>query len=628
MLIDSNSAFSIRDIKLIIWDLDNTFWEGTISEGDICIPTQKAELIKELSRRGIVNSICSKNDFAPCEAALTNAGVWEYFVFPSIDWTPKSNRVHQIIADMQLRAENVLFLDDEPANLQRALMVNPALMCSSADDMCGIIQEQLSEIPVDESCKRLKQYQELQNKVEAKKNFDSDEAFLKLADIRVSICEDCIPELDRIAELINRTNQLNFTKQRRTKEETAQLLNDSRFRCGYVVCKDKFCDYGIVGFFAVDRQKHCFEHFLFSCRTIGMGVEQFVYAQLGYPALTVIGDVVTKLEPNGCPEWIRLSEIGLNTEESQTIGSHRILMKGPCDVSQILPFFAADNLFDTEFAYVSKQKEGMYIESINHTSQILLGSSADAGTKKKLIETVPFIDEEYFGTKIFSGEYDFVVFSVLTDYGLGMYRHKTDHNLLVAFGQYTSDYTVEENWMRIVDTYVQDRPSREQIIQEFSKFSAEFEPIGRLSDDIFVENLRTIRNRMPKHTKLILLNGAERPYTGDCKESHMDRHMLHIHMNKLVKNFVDEHRENCVLIDVNDHLGSDDPYLDTINHYKKTVYYRLAGAIQQYIERCDATFRINRKHPFVLRFENAVHKVKRRASALIHRIQHVLVKNR
>lgn len=50
-------------IKIVIWDLDNTFWLGTISEGGIVTPPKNVAIVKELTRRGIINSISSKNNF-------------------------------------------------------------------------------------------------------------------------------------------------------------------------------------------------------------------------------------------------------------------------------------------------------------------------------------------------------------------------------------------------------------------------------------------------------------------------------------------------------------------------------------------------------------------------------------
>ena len=53
-------------IKLIIWDLDETFWHGTISEQKVAPVKQACDLVLLSSKKGIVNSICSKNDEKPC----------------------------------------------------------------------------------------------------------------------------------------------------------------------------------------------------------------------------------------------------------------------------------------------------------------------------------------------------------------------------------------------------------------------------------------------------------------------------------------------------------------------------------------------------------------------------------
>lgn len=50
-------------IKLIIWDLDETFWKGILSEGPISPIKENLSLLQTLTDHGIVNSICSKNDY-------------------------------------------------------------------------------------------------------------------------------------------------------------------------------------------------------------------------------------------------------------------------------------------------------------------------------------------------------------------------------------------------------------------------------------------------------------------------------------------------------------------------------------------------------------------------------------
>ena len=77
--------------------------------------------------------------------------------------------------------------------------------------------------------------------------------------------------------------------------------------CGYVTVSDKFGDYGIVGFFAIENG-WC-EHFLFSCRTIGLGIEQYVYASLGWPALQVVGEVVKEVDKSPAPACLMAKDI-------------------------------------------------------------------------------------------------------------------------------------------------------------------------------------------------------------------------------------------------------------------------------------------------------------------------------
>ena len=89
-----------NNIKLIIWDMDDTFWEGTISEdggNGINVSNNNINLIKTLVDRGIMNSISSKNDFDVVKNKLTELGIWDLFVFPKINWNPKGAQIKQII---------------------------------------------------------------------------------------------------------------------------------------------------------------------------------------------------------------------------------------------------------------------------------------------------------------------------------------------------------------------------------------------------------------------------------------------------------------------------------------------------------------------------------------------------
>ena len=82
--------YQFEKIKLVIWDLDETFWKGTISEGTVEVPKAHCRLLEQLTDIGIVNSICSKNEFTTTMDYLQAQNLAEYFVFPSINWNPKA----------------------------------------------------------------------------------------------------------------------------------------------------------------------------------------------------------------------------------------------------------------------------------------------------------------------------------------------------------------------------------------------------------------------------------------------------------------------------------------------------------------------------------------------------------
>lgn len=585
------SQLDISSIKLIIWDLDNTFWSGVLSEGEVVANPQAVALLKESSRRGIVNSICSKNDYSEVEAKLRELGIWDLFVFPSIDWTPKRDRLFGIIHNMGLRPANVLFLDDEPYNLAAVSSYDQTIMCSSFDDLSSAVLGSLESLPVDDSYKRLIQYRGLQKKNDARHSYNDDHDFLKSSKIHVRIGKDCVRFNGRIKELIIRTNQLNFTKKRLNSDQVDLLLNDSGYDCGYIEVRDKFCDYGIVGFYAL--RNNSLEHFLFSCRTIGMGIEQFVYSTLGYPQIDISGEVVTTLSQEGRPDWIQMVESFEENSQENKAESFKILLKGPCDVSQILPFFKNSSGIRSEFSYVSRTKH-TYIESQNHLSQIFLSQQLSQEQKDELAETLPFIDPDYFHTDILSGNYDYVIISVLPDYGLGLYRNKHHHEITVPFNQYTFDYTKKDNWIEIMNQ--QSDWNESAIVGSYDFFVDNYEFIGRESDESFIRSLTQLRDILPHKTRLVLVNGAEYRFNGIPKPGYEDREVLHKHLNELLVNFSHSH-DNIFILDVNSCINGPEDYLDTLNHYKRIVYYRMAHAIQEILDRDGSNGILNVRKP-------------------------------
>lgn len=331
-------------IKLVIWDLDETFWQGTLSEEGVKPVQANLELIKTLTDRGIVNAISSKNTFEDAKAALQQLAVWDYFVFPKIAWEPKGPHVKATLEEMGLRPVNCLFIDDNHLNRQEVSRFCEGIQTAHPDDVLSdILDSPYCQGQPDSHHNRLQQYKVLEDKVAVKVSSGlSNIEFLKDCDIQIRFEVDVLSHLDRIYELIERTNQLNYTKVRLAteKEKTAfkQSLEYYQHSAALVYAKDKYGDYGAVGFYLLytDARHRVLKHFVFSCRTLNMGIEAFVYDYLGQPKLTSVAPVAYPVDHYKQVDWVTVVD-QFEGAVPQKDYSH-ILALGPCNLLQMANF--------------------------------------------------------------------------------------------------------------------------------------------------------------------------------------------------------------------------------------------------------------------------------------------------
>lgn len=101
-------------------------------------------------------------------------------------------------------------------------------------------------------------------------SFNSNIEFLKASNIRIHFITDLTDQKERILKLLERTNQHNFTKIRSGSAELEALINDGDYSSAIIQVKDNYGDYGVVGFYSLDRQTHHLKHFVFSCRILNI----------------------------------------------------------------------------------------------------------------------------------------------------------------------------------------------------------------------------------------------------------------------------------------------------------------------------------------------------------------------
>jgi FkbH-like protein len=599
-------------VKLVVWDLDDTLWRGTLSEGAVELDPVRAQIVRELNRRGIVNSICSKNDFADARARLQQEGLWDEFVFASIDWSAKGRRVAQLIEDMQLRAPNVLFIDDNVGNLQEALHYAPGLQI--ADES---LLESLLALPQlagkdDRRLTRREHYRLLERKLSDRQLVTgSNEDFLRSCDIRVELAQATPADASRLLELVNRSNQLNFTKSRLSEAELLALLAAAPERStGYVRVSDRYGDYGTAGFYSVANGR--LTDFVFSCRILNMGVEQWTYAHLGRPQITIVGDVAASLDTPANVDWITLADgsqadhaqahrsredrsRGTSGAERPRAANSRILLKGGCDLYLLNGFLGG--AIKTEFTYPSST--GAEVHS-DHTEVLRRSSREVVERHGETIDRLPFLDRAAFASRIVRRPKSFgtLIFSVLMDYTQGLYRLH-DSDFVVGYDQHDVDATDPRNWPAL-----QKRWGHVGIDEPFlAWFSERFEYEGPLSPERFRENIRWLGGLLPDSTRLVLINGAEVPGVND---NEIDRHLHHRRMNRALEDVVEE-IPNATICDVRPFVVSRDDLTDNLRHYTRQTYLRMA---EELIRLVGGKLEIEER-PLIMRLHRAQRKFER-----------------
>ena len=561
---------NIEKIKLVIWDLDDTFWQGTLSEGDVLVDPKNITLVNNMLDAGVVCSICSKNDEQRTNEYLADIGLQELFVFTSINWSSKGERVAQIVKEMNLRDANVLFIDDNIGNREEVQHRCPNMMVEDVDCLPQLYRYFETAHKKDTARKRLAQYRVLETKNAFRAAYGSNESFLRSCNIRVTFCRDCMAEFERIHELILRTNQLNFTKQRWTEAQLAEILQDESVQASYITVTDTYGDYGIVGFYAV--RENSLLQFCFSCRTLNMGVEQYVYYHLGCPKLEIIGEVASDLS-SGIPDWINVST-DASSADKQNMDAGKILIKGPCDMQQIFTFIKEGKNILTEFVYVNDM--GVSVESAQHSWHIVQSQTVPQEELDQVIRELPFGDKDMYRTRLFDKDMDVVVYSLFTDPNLGIYEYKHSH-VKVAFGEYTNDLTDETLWPQFIagELFVANcQFTKKQLayIRDNYRF------LGRITPDEILANLTYIRERMNPAATLILCLGSEIPFDGNTSKAYADRHLYHRELNGKVRKWAAA-AENVEVVDINEMIHGQDAFTNNINHFTRAVYYQISQKV-------------------------------------------------
>jgi len=290
--------------KCLVLDLDNTLWGGVIGDdgvhnlilgrdhavGEAYLDFQK--YLKELRRRGVILAVCSKNDIENAKEGFSHPDSilkLEDFNAFKANWNPKPANIREIAAELNIGLDSIVFVDDNPA--ERALVADQLVEVATPDVGSDVSQfakileaEHYFEIHkvVQDDLNRSAFYGSNVQRSAHQAAFSDYAEFLASLEMTAEIEPFSRIYLERIAQLINKTNQFNLTTRRYTPAEVEAIAGDPMFVTLYGRLTDKFGDNGLVSVLVGQRVEDTLrmDLWLMSCRVLNREMELAMFDAL------------------------------------------------------------------------------------------------------------------------------------------------------------------------------------------------------------------------------------------------------------------------------------------------------------------------------------------------------------
>ena len=324
--------------KLVIVDLDNTLWGGIVGEsgwrgirlgghdytGEAFVYFQKR--LKALAEKGIQLGIVSKNDESAALEALdlhpemylkrTDFAGWR------INWMDKAQNIVDLVGELNLGLDAVVFLDDNPAERARVSealedVLVPDWPSDPSEYGNALLALKCFDAPAPgfEDRNRVKMYSAEQERRGLQKTMSSPEDWLASLDMDVKVEALTLTNLPRVVQLMNKTNQMNMRTRRVSEQELQEWMNCGNRQLWTFRLSDRFGDSGICGIISVEMRKDAayIVDFVMSCRVMGRQLEKVMihiavnYANQKKPSVEMVAEYLQTDRNRPCLEFWRTS---------------------------------------------------------------------------------------------------------------------------------------------------------------------------------------------------------------------------------------------------------------------------------------------------------------------------------
>ena len=294
--------------KLILLDLDDTLWGGIVGDlgwenvqlgghdhiGEALVDFQMA--LKSLKNKGILLGIVSKNEENTALQAIESHPemvlALEDFVGWRINWDDKAGNILDLVTELNLGLQSVVFIDDSPMERARVREALPEVLVPEWPKDKTLYKKSLLELTCFESpaitledTTRAKMYQVDQQRQQIKKELGSLDDWLKNMEIKVEVNRLNNINLQRASQLLNKTNQMNLKTRRLTESELWEWSLADANQIWVISVSDRLGNSGLTGIMSltINNREGEIADFVLSCRVFGRKIEDaMVYCIVRY----------------------------------------------------------------------------------------------------------------------------------------------------------------------------------------------------------------------------------------------------------------------------------------------------------------------------------------------------------
>jgi FkbH-like protein len=294
-------ALSRPPFKVVALDCDETLWAGICGEDgpqNVVVDAPRRalqEFMADRLRSGMLLALCSKNnqeDVVETFRAHPDMPLrLEDFAARRINWETKGANLASLAGELELGLDGFILVDDNPKECTEAQAGAPEALVLALPPSRDEIPDFLRHVwafdrarVTEEDRRRPELYAQRAERTRAERAAANLEEFLASLQLEIRIAPMEPHQVARVAQLTERTNQMNATCVRRTEAEIQALAGAD---CLTVEVNDRFGSYGLTGaiIFRVEGGVLLVDTFLLSCRALGRGVEHRMVARLGEIAI-------------------------------------------------------------------------------------------------------------------------------------------------------------------------------------------------------------------------------------------------------------------------------------------------------------------------------------------------------